>query len=233
MQAVHLCVPNVLHFEYAKRALMAGKHVMCEKPLAMSTDETAELMTIARDSGLAAGVCYNLRYYPVNMQAKALCQEMLGRIFHINGSYVQDWLLHDTDYNWRLNASESGPLRAVADIDACIEAFFRDEPDIVITVSGAARSPYYNMVELDDCGFAGLVVPPNQTLHARQNTPEVYDMTTVAYVARPEHVLETDYIFDGKVRAVVVPKERSLDIDTELDWRFAEFLLTEKGRGES
>ncbi len=116
VDAVHLCVPNVLHFDYAKRALAAGKHVMCEKPLAMNTLETQELVTLARASKLAAGVCYNLRYYPLNLQARALCSEKLGRIFHVNGCYVQDWLLHDTDYNWRLNASESGALRAVADI---------------------------------------------------------------------------------------------------------------------
>ncbi|WP_025896792.1 Gfo/Idh/MocA family protein [Kordiimonas gwangyangensis] len=117
VQAVHLCVPNVLHADYAKRALAAGKHVMCEKPLAMTTAETRELVALARESGLAAGVCYNLRYYPLNLHARALVDGGdIGRLHHVNGSYVQDWLLHDTDYNWRLNSKESGALRAVADI---------------------------------------------------------------------------------------------------------------------
>jgi predicted dehydrogenase len=117
VHAVHLCVPNVLHADYAKRALHAGKHVMCEKPLAMTTVETQELVALADDSGLAAGVCYNLRYYPLNLHARALVGGGdVGRVHHVNGSYVQDWLLHDTDYNWRLNSAESGALRAVADI---------------------------------------------------------------------------------------------------------------------
>ncbi|TNE64786.1 MAG: Gfo/Idh/MocA family oxidoreductase [Alphaproteobacteria bacterium] len=117
VHVLHLCVPNVLHFDYAKRALQAGKHVMCEKPLAMSTAETNELVALADKSGLAAGVCYNLRFYPLNLQAGEMCRGgRLGRLFHINGSYVQDWLLYDTDYNWRLNAAESGKLRAVGDI---------------------------------------------------------------------------------------------------------------------
>ena len=127
--------------------------------------------------------------------------------------------------------STTAPLRAVADLYVCIEAFLHDDVDIVITVSLAERSPYYNMVELDDRDCARLVIPPEQTLHARQNAPDVYDMTTVAYVASPEYVLATDNIFDGKVKAVIIPKERSLDIDTEFDWQYAEFLLMQKERG--
>ena len=119
----------------------------------------------------------------------------------------------------------TSPLRTVADLDACINAFIDDDVDIVITVTPAARSPYYNMVVLDERDHARLVISPDRKRHARQDTPPVYDMTTVAYVARPEHVLEADYIFDGKVKAVIVPKERSIDLDTELDWLFSEFLL--------
>jgi CMP-N-acetylneuraminic acid synthetase len=126
--------------------------------------------------------------------------------------------------------STTAPLRRAADLDDCIDVFMQDEIDLLMTVSSAARSPYYNMVELDEQGMARLAIPPTQTLHARQDTPEVYDMTTVAYVANPEHVLASDYIFDGRVKAVIVPKERSLDIDTELDWQFAEFLLARRGK---
>lgn len=115
--AVHLCVPNVLHHPMAKAALGAGKHVMCEKPLAMNSEQSAELVALAAGRELAAGVCYNLRYYPLNQQTRAMVQQGdLGNILHVNGSYVQDWLLHETDFNWRVLANESGPLRAVSDI---------------------------------------------------------------------------------------------------------------------
>lgn len=117
VHVVHLATPNRLHFEQAKQALAAGKHVLCEKPLAMTAAESAELVRLAGAAGRACGVNYNIRYYP-------LCQEMaakirggeLGEIFHVAGSYVQDWLLKPDDFNWRVVAEEGGELRAVADI---------------------------------------------------------------------------------------------------------------------
>ena len=117
VQAVHLAVPNVLHYPYARKALQAGKHVLCEKPLAMNSRESAELVDLARSTRLAAAVCYNIRYYPLNLQARAMVQKGdVGQIFAVNGSYVQDWLFHDTDYNWRVLAEQGGELRAIADI---------------------------------------------------------------------------------------------------------------------
>ena len=116
-RSVHLAVPNVLHYEFAKRAINAGKHVLCEKPLAMNAAESAELVELAKGKQLAAGVCYNVRFYPLNLEARErIARGDLGRIFSVNGSYVQDWLLHETDYNWRVLAEQGGPLRAVADI---------------------------------------------------------------------------------------------------------------------
>jgi predicted dehydrogenase len=117
VQAVHLAVPNVFHYEMAKKALQAGKHVMCEKPLGMNSTETAELVELAEKSGMAAGVCYNIRFYPVNLEAREMVRRGdLGAVYAVNGSYVQDWLLYDTDYNWRVLADQGGQLRAVADI---------------------------------------------------------------------------------------------------------------------
>jgi predicted dehydrogenase len=115
--AVHLAVPNVLHYELARRALGAGKHVMCEKPLAMRSAESGELAALAGESGLAAGVCYNVRFYPLNLEARERVRRGdVGDLWAINGSYVQDWLFHETDYNWRVLADQGGELRAVADI---------------------------------------------------------------------------------------------------------------------
>ena len=116
--SVHIASPNNVHFEHAKRALEAGKHVLCEKPLAVSAKETADLVKLAAvRPKQAAGVNYNLRFY-------ALCQEMrarvargdLGRILSLSGSYTQDWLLLVDDYNWRVEADGGTNLRAIADI---------------------------------------------------------------------------------------------------------------------
>jgi len=115
--SVHLASPNRLHFEQCKLALAAGKHVVCEKPLAMTAAETGELVRLAATTDRIAAVNYNCRFYPSILELRARVQAgSFGRILHIGGSYQQDWLLHDTDYNWRVDATEGGELRAVADI---------------------------------------------------------------------------------------------------------------------
>lgn len=117
VQAVHITTPNKLHHATARAALEAGKHVMCEKPLAMTSAESADLVETARRSGVAAAVCYNLRYYPLNIEARELVRAgAVGDVFTIHGGYIQDWLLYPTDYNWRVQASEGGDVRAIGDI---------------------------------------------------------------------------------------------------------------------
>jgi predicted dehydrogenase len=117
VHAVHLAVPNVLHYELAKKAVLAGKHVLCEKPLAMNSKESAELVELARSKKVAAAVCYNVRFYPLNLEARARVKNGdVGQIFAVNGSYTQDWLFYDTDYNWRVLADQGGELRAVGDV---------------------------------------------------------------------------------------------------------------------
>ena len=117
IQVVHITSPNRHHFEQASKALKAGKHVHCEKPLAMTSEESKALVEIAKESGVAAGVNYNIRFYPLNLEVRDMVQRgALGDVTSIYGSYVQDWLLYPTDYNWRVLGDEGGKLRAVADI---------------------------------------------------------------------------------------------------------------------
>jgi predicted dehydrogenase len=117
IQVVHLTSPNRLHFEQCRRAIQAGKHVVCEKPLAMNATETAELVRLADAAPVVTAVNYNVRYYPLCQEARCRIRNgELGRIYHVTGSYLQDWLLHETDFNWRVLADEGGALRAVADI---------------------------------------------------------------------------------------------------------------------
>jgi predicted dehydrogenase len=117
VDSVHLATPNRLHFAQAAAVLRAGKHVLCEKPLAMTSSETADLVQIAAESARAAGVAYNIRFYPLCHEAAArVADGSLGNVLHVTGSYVQDWLLYDSDFNWRVLAEDGGNLRAVADI---------------------------------------------------------------------------------------------------------------------
>jgi len=114
---VHLATPNLLHFPHAKAALLAGKHVVCEKPLAMNTTESAELVRLAAETGRVNAINFNLRFYPISQQARAMVQSGdLGAVYSMHGSYLQDWLLLPTDWNWRLEPGLGGSLRAVADI---------------------------------------------------------------------------------------------------------------------
>lgn len=117
VSVVHICTPNHLHFELAEKLLGAGKHVMCEKPLAMDSKQSAELVALSKKQKRVGGVTYNLRYYPLCQQAHAMVKGgAIGTPRLIHGSFLQDWLLYPNDWNWRLESELGGELRAVSDI---------------------------------------------------------------------------------------------------------------------
>lgn len=117
IDAIHIASPNYAHADQVLTCLAAGKHVVCEKPLALNSSDTADLVQRAADSGLVNAVCFNIRFYPANHQAMAMVAAgEIGEPRFITGSYHQDWLLLETDWNWRLQPEEAGALRAVADI---------------------------------------------------------------------------------------------------------------------
>jgi predicted dehydrogenase len=117
IQVVHICTPNFLHYSQSKAALEAGKHVVCEKPLAKDLHEAEELVKLAKETGLVNAVHFNLRYYPLVRQMKVMREkDDLGEVYSVIGSYLQDWLFYNTDYNWRLEPDKSGDSRAIADI---------------------------------------------------------------------------------------------------------------------
>lgn len=115
--AVHLCTPNNIHYPMAKAALLAGKHVLCEKPLANTVSEAKELTRLAAEKSLAAAVNYSIRFYPLNQEARARIQKgMIGEPRVLHAEYCQDWLFLETDWNWRIVPEEGGGLRVVGDI---------------------------------------------------------------------------------------------------------------------
>src|SRR3954468_8507833 len=117
IDCIHICTPNFLHYPQTKAALEAGKHVVCEKPLATKINEAEELVQLAAKTGLVNAVHFNLRYYPLVRQMKVMREKGdLGEIYSVLGSYLQDWLFYQTDYNWRLEPDKSGDSRAIADI---------------------------------------------------------------------------------------------------------------------
>jgi len=117
IDAVHVCTPNAQHYSMTKDALETGKHVLCEKPITTAVREAEELVSLAAKQGLRNCVCHNLRYYPMVQQMRQLREAgELGEILVVQGTYSQDWLLYDTDWNWRADSKVSGPSRCMADI---------------------------------------------------------------------------------------------------------------------
>src|ERR671914_2209625 len=117
IDVVHVATPNHAHADQVRAALDAGVHVVCEKPLALTSSDTRDLVRRAGESGLVTAVCFNIRYYPLCHQMRSMVAAgVIGEPRLVSGSYLQDWLLLPTDWNWRLVPDEAGALRAVADI---------------------------------------------------------------------------------------------------------------------
>ena len=118
VDVVHITSPNKVHVLQALTALRAGRHVVCEKPLGMTSRETARVVkAVAMPGSPVFAVNYMCRFFPAVLQMRAMVRRGdLGRIIHVQGHFFQDWLLKNTDYNWRLLASEGGKLRAIGDI---------------------------------------------------------------------------------------------------------------------
>ena len=124
--------------------------------------------------------------------------------------------------------SPTSPMRSVEDLDKCIRLLLNSDADLVITVKPSERNPYFNMVTLDDSGYVTLAASPVEHIYRRQDAPQMFDITTVAYAALPGFIMQNDSLFSGKVRSVEIPRERAIDIDTELDFQIAGLLLANR-----
>ncbi|SDC67308.1 Gfo/Idh/MocA family protein [Halanaerobium congolense] len=116
LDIIHNCTPNYLHFPINKAFMEAGVHVFSEKPLVLNSREAAELLAILESRDIYAGVNFNYRHYPLVKEMKQKVKNELGRLFHLQGSYLQDWMLFEDDYSWRVDPKQGGKSRAVADI---------------------------------------------------------------------------------------------------------------------
>ena len=121
----------------------------------------------------------------------------------------------------------TSPLRNVLDVEKCIDEFEKGGVDVVITTTDAHRNPYFNMVVSDKDGYCSLV-NSGKNVHRRQDSPAIYDITTVAYVSKPSFVKKYNSLFEGQIKHVQIPSERAVDIDNQLDFDFAEFIYLNK-----
>ena len=195
-------------------AIETGLRIKQIERVVVSTD-SEEIARIARDFGAETPFMRPARLAADNSSEWLVWRHAIEHMRDVEGRA----------YDGIVVLPAVAPLRTDEDVIKCIDLFSREETDIVITVTEASRSPYFNMVCENGDGLARLVIQSEAKIVRRQDVPEVYDMTTIAYVAEPNFVLKAESMFDGKVRFVEVPKERALDIDTELDFAIAEFLF--------
>ena len=170
IDAVHICTPNAQHFSMAKEALQAGKHVICEKPLTTTVAESEELIALAERQGVRNCVCHNLRYYAMVQQMRRLREAGdLGEILVVQGTYSQDWLLYDTDWNWRVDAKAGGASRCMADIG----------------------SHWFDMAEHITGMRVTTLCADLQTFHQTRKQPKHSVETFANKLMRPEDYIET------------------------------------------
>ncbi len=180
----------------------------------VSTDSD-EIATIAREAGAEIPFLRPAELAQDNSPEWLVWRHALNFLKESDGAYPDALIV----------VPATAPLRAVADLERCLDEYEKGDADMVITVTEAHRNPYFNMVTVNPDGTVGLVIPPQSAITRRQDAPTVYDMATVAYVARPEFVMTHSGTFEGRVRAVQVPAERAIDIDTLLDFQIAECLM--------
>lgn len=179
----------------------------------VSTD-SIEIATVAQEYGAIVPFIRPEELALDNSSEWKAWQHMLMYFFNRDGKFP-DALL---------SVPATTPLRSAVDIRLCLEIFEPGVTDAVITVTDAHRNPYFNMVTIDAQGFAHKVMSHDSKIIRRQDAPIVFDMTTAAYVVDSQFVMDHSGIFEGRIKAVHIPVERAIDIDTHIDFQFAEFL---------
>jgi len=196
-------------------SIRQAKAVSRIRRVIVSTD-SEEISAVARDAGAEVPFMRPAELAQDTSPERAVWRHALEYLKATEGAYPDVLIV----------VPATAPLRLPEDLERCLDEFQQGGADTVITISEAHRNPYFNMVKTRADGCAELVIPPaDGSLTRRQDAPDVYDMTTVAYVTHPEFVMRADTIFSGRVRAVQIPAERAVDIDTLLDFKVAECLL--------
>lgn len=203
-------------------SIRQAKAVLRISRVIVSTD-SEEIAAVARDAGAEVPFLRPAELAQDKSPERAVWRHALEYLKATEGAYPEVLIV----------VPATAPLRLPEDLERCLDEFEQDGADTVITVAEAYRNPYFNMVKTRADGCVELVIPPAEgAVTRRQDAPEVYDMTTVAYVTHPEFVMQADSIFAGRVRVVQIPAERAVDIDTLMDFRMAECLLQYRDEGD-
>ena len=175
--------------------------------------------------------------------AKGCGAEVITRPVELAQDATPEWLAwrHAIDYvidrygefDSFVSLPPTSPLRSVQDVESAIDTLNNSDADICISITPASRSPYFNMVSVESNGFLELAITPDDAVVRRQDSPSVYDVTTVVYVSSPSFIKNAYGVFSGKAVGVLVPKERAVDIDDYYDFLMAEAIIKEKIDGKT
>lgn len=213
---------------------LPGKNIkkLAGKPLLHYSIESAKL-THSISEVFVSTDDENIKKCALEVGAK-----VIDRPITLAGDESPEWLAWRHAIEWveeRYGAFDNfislpatSPLRAVEDIEAALKQRTMAHADICISVTPSSRSPYFNMIKKDEEGFVQLVIEPDNEVARRQDSPDVFDITTVVYVAKPEFIMNSYGLFSGKVTSVLIPKERAVDIDDIYDFYMAEILVNIK-----
>jgi CMP-N-acetylneuraminic acid synthetase len=186
----------------------------------MVSTDSAEIAAVAQDAGAEVPFMRPAELARDDSAEWLVWRHALSYLKEIDGRYPDALVV----------LPATAPLRASVDVENCLDEFAKGAADVVFTVTEAHRNPYFSMVKQNPDGTVGLVIPPEGSVFRRQDAPPVYDITPVAYVAKPEYVMTRMGLFEGRAHVVHVPPERAVDIDTPLDFRIAEYLLSGAGQ---
>ena len=204
VDVVHVCTPNYVHFEQSRACLEAGKHVMCEKPLAMNTHESSQLIELAKTHKRVGGVTYNLRYYPLCQEARSIiARGLIGEPRLAHGSFLQDWLLYPSDWNWRLEPQLGGDMRAVADIGTHLM-------DSLMFVTGKRIT--------DLCADLATLMPVRQKPRGRVETFQKSQGASDAIQITTDDYASILLRFEGGIHGVATVSQISAGRKTRLWW---------------
>jgi predicted dehydrogenase len=201
LAAVHITTPNYLHAEMVKQAIAAGKHVVCEKPLAMNAAEGEALLAMAEAAGVVHAVNFNFRFYPLCQEARQLVQGgSLGTVYQVYGRYVQDWLLKETDWNWRLEPELGGDMRAVADIGSHwldLTRFITGQTVTEVCADFATFIPIRKKPKKALATFSGKELSPNE-YEEREITTEDYASILLRFDGGARGVVTVSQVSPGR-----------------------------------
>ena len=207
---------------------------LLEKPLIAYTIEQAlesglfEHIVVSTDSDAIATISQEYGAEIFFKRSEAMASDRAGKLDVIRDAFVRSEAHYDTQFDYLVDLDATAPLRIVEDIVKALKQFIQNNNDNLITAMPSRRSPYFNLVEVDKKGKVSLSKKLDESIVRRQDTPKSYDMNASIYIWKRHVILNENSLFLENTGLYVMPEERSIDIDTELDYKFVEFLMKEK-----